>query len=117
MRFTLDIGRTETHQVDFRWNQMIGSLRISVDGRTLFSRGVQFFSRKASSLPDVPASEKWQVLGSEIQLVQRWKVDVGSREINHVTIEKERSTWLAGLRPQAYRVYVNEELVLAKRGY
>jgi len=117
MRFELNIGGTEKHKLGFRWNQMTGSLRISLDGSTLISRGVQLSSRNAASLPDVPDSEKWRVWGSEIELVQRWQLDVGTQETHHVRIEKERPTWLAGLRSHTYRVYVDGALVLSRRGY
>jgi len=36
MRFTLAVGHTERHHVEFNFNQLRGTLNIQVDNRTIF---------------------------------------------------------------------------------
>jgi len=49
--------------------------------------------------------------------VQPYNFEIGQKEKSVVRIEKERKLLLSFLRPQKYRVYVNNQLVKAYEGY
>jgi hypothetical protein len=119
MRFSFDVGKTETHRVDFSWSWMTGALRILADGAVVTQHGLAPFSPSSFFSPlNVPNPEKWQLMGFlEVQLVQRWTFGVGTEETHQVTIEKERTKVLAPFRPQEYRVFIDGDLVDRRRGF
>jgi hypothetical protein len=43
-----------------------------------------------------------------------WSVEVAN---HNITIEKERPLFMAGLRPQTYRIFVDDQLVAEQTGY
>jgi hypothetical protein len=55
--------------------------------------------------------------GIPFPLIRSWDLEVGEAEKHHVRIEKERPLLLAGFRAQKFRIYVDGELVLEKRGF
>jgi hypothetical protein len=95
MRFSIEIGKSEKHRVEFEFNQIIGWLTIKVNGKTV-KRDLRFLS---------------------FNPVKTYAFSVGEREQIHVRIEKERRIFLSFLYPQRYRVFVNEELVQSYEGY
>jgi hypothetical protein len=95
MKFSFDVGRAEVHRVDFQFSQMIGTLTISVDGEPV-ARDLRTFS---------------------VSLVKVYEFRVGREEQHVVRIEKERRLFLASLRPQQYRAFIDGELVKECRGY
>jgi len=94
MQFSFTVGVNEQHRVDFSFDQFIGNLEIKVDGQT----AVKDF-RLAS-----------------LKLTKRYDLVVGINEKHHVTIEKTRKLFLAGIRPQQYRVFINGRLVQTYEG-
>jgi len=63
------------------------------------------------------AAARWALGPLEILLVQRWLLEIKEPEKHSVVIEKRRERWLAGLRPQQYRVFVDGQCVKECRGY
>jgi hypothetical protein len=94
MQFSFTVGVNEQHRVDFSFDQFIGNLEIKVDGQT----AVKDF-RLAS-----------------LKLTKRYDLVVGINEKHHVTIEKTRKLFLAGIRPQQYRVFIDGRLVQTYEG-
>ena len=135
MRLEFHVGETEKHKVEFSWNQFVGTSRLAVDGIIIQKSGVQLSSPvKVLGKNDVAHGWKmrvpyavtrtgWEMFRPfsydyiDIQLIERWTTLVGSVEKHRVVIEKERERWCAGLRPQKYRVFVDEKLVKQCRGY
>lgn len=88
MKFSFTVGMDEPHQVIFSFDQFAGKLEIKVDGQTVVNE-----SR-----------------GFSLKLVERYDLWLGVREKHHVAIEKERKRFVAGWRPQQYRVFVDGQL-------
>jgi len=119
MKFSFEVGHNEQHTVEFYWGQMFGTLQIKVDRRIIDKKSFALFSptNLTRRLDDVPENEKLNLAGLEIQLVEKWSFEVGIYEKHTVRVEKERPRLLAGLRPQTYRVFVDDELVEEHKGY
>ena len=118
MKFSFDVGIREKHWVEFSWNQLFGKTLIKVDGRAIHKSVSLFSSSKPAStyyLGDSP--DKWTFFGQEIELIQKWEFDVGENEKCNVVIEKQRQKWMAGLRPQFYKVFVDGRLIKEKKGF
>lgn len=88
------VGVNEPHQVDFSFDQFIGNLEIKVDGQT--------------------AVKDFRI--ASLRLTKRYELTVGVNEKHHVAIEKRRKLFLAGMRPQQYRVFVEGQLVQTYEG-
>jgi hypothetical protein len=52
-----------------------------------------------------------------MSLVKTYEFYVGTNERHAVKIEKQRKLFLAGLRPQKYRVYVDGRLMQQYEGF
>jgi hypothetical protein len=89
LKFSFEVGVAEKHTVDFDYDAWLGNLSIKVDGREVTSDRL-FIS---------------------LSLTKTYAFRVGSTEQHTVTIEKKRKLFLAGLRPQRYRVYVDGQLI------
>ena len=94
MQFSFMVGVNEPHRVDFSFDQVIGNLEIKVDGETAI-KDFRFVSLK---------------------LTKRYEFIVGIDEKHNVAIEKKRKLFLAGLRPQRYRVFIDSQLVQIYEG-
>ena len=94
MQFSFTVGINELHRVDFSFDQFIGNLEIKVDGETAV-KDFRFASLK---------------------LTKRYDVVVGSNEKHHVTIEKTRKLFFAGMRPMRYRIFIDGQLVQTYEG-
>jgi hypothetical protein len=94
MNFSFTVGQQEQHQVDFSFDQFIGNLEIKVDGQT--------------------AIKDFRI--ASLKLTKRYDFIVGVNEKHHVVIEKKRKLFLAGLRPQQYRVLIDGQLVQTYAG-
>ena len=94
MQFSFTVGVNEPHQIDFSFDQVIGNLEIKVDGQTAI-KDFRFASLK---------------------LTKRYELMVGVNEKHHVAIEKRRKLFLAGLRPQQYRIFIDGQLVQTYEG-
>jgi hypothetical protein len=95
MQFSFEVGEQEKHLVNLDYNQMVGLLSITVDNRQVISE-LRMFS---------------------LSLVKKYEFVVGNYERHNVRIEKERKLFLAGLRKQKYRVYVDERLIREYEGF
>jgi len=94
MNFSFIVGQQEQHRVDFSFDQVIGNLEIKVDGET--------------------AAKDFRL--ASLKLTKRYEFIVGVNEKHHVAIEKTRKLFLAGLRPQRYRVFIDGQLVQTYHG-
>src|SRR5262249_1577255 len=94
MHFTFDVGFHEQHIVPFSFDQFVGNLEIKVDGEPLV-KDFRMFSLK---------------------LTKRYEFTVGQNEQHQVAIEKKRKLFLAGLRPQQYKVFIDGQLVQTYEG-
>ena len=94
MQFSFMVGVQEKHQVDFSFDQFMGNLEIRVDGQ--------------------PAVKDFRMLS--LRLTKRYEFSVGVNEKHHISIEKKRKLFLAGLRPQQYRIFIDENLVQTYEG-
>jgi hypothetical protein len=95
MKFSFEVGVNEKHTVEFYFNQMRGDLSIKVDGEEVVS-DFRIFS---------------------LSLTKEYTFSVGQRERHGVRIEKKRKLFLAGLRKQRYRVFVDDKLVREYEGF
>jgi hypothetical protein len=88
------VGADERHQVDFSFDQFMGNLEIKVDGQQVI--------------------KDFRILS--MTLTKRYEFTVGDREKHEVAIEKRRKLFLAGLRPQHYRIFIDGQLVETHEG-
>lgn len=95
MQFSFEVGVHEKHMVSVDYNQMVGLLSISVDNREVISE-LRMFS---------------------LSLVKTYEFPVGTGERHMVKIEKERKLFLAGLRKQKYRVYIDGQFIREYEGF
>jgi hypothetical protein len=94
MKFSFTIGVDEKHQVDFSFDQFIGNVEIRVDGQ--------------------PAVKDFRMLS--LRLTKRYELTVGVNEKHHIMIEKRRKLFLAGFRPQRYRIFIDGNLAQTYEG-
>ena len=94
MQFSFRVGVREQHQVDFSFDQFGGKLEIRVDGE--------------------PLVNKFRLLS--LKLIKRYEFTVGQDEPHQIAIEKKRKLFLAGFRPQQYRIFVDGQLVQTHEG-
>jgi hypothetical protein len=94
MQFSFLVGISEQHQVDFSFDQFAGNLEIRVDGERLI--------------------KDFRLLS--LRLTKRYEFTVGAQELHQIAIEKKRKLFLAGFRPQRYRVFVDGNLVQTYEG-
>lgn len=94
MQFSFRVGMQEQHQVDFSFDQFVGNLEIRVDGQ--------------------PLVKDFRMLS--LKLTKRYEFMVGITEHHHIMIEKKRKLFLAGLRQQQYRIFIDGQLVQTYEG-
>jgi len=94
MQFSFMVGVNEKHRVDFSFDQFMGNLEIRVDGEQAV-KDFRMFS---------------------LSLTKRYEFTVGVDERHNIIIEKKRKLFLAGLRPQQYRVFIDGQLVQTHEG-
>ncbi|MBD0371841.1 MAG: hypothetical protein ICV60_13460 [Pyrinomonadaceae bacterium] len=94
MQFSFEVGEHEKHLVSLNFDQMIGTMRIYVDNQEVVNE-LRMFS---------------------ISLVKTYDFVVGVNERHAVRIEKRRKLFLAGLRNQKYRVFVDGQLIREYEG-
>lgn len=118
MKFTFEVGRQEPHTVEFYWGQMFGNMEIKVDKRIVKKKNLMLFSPTNFTCErDIPSNQKWNIGIMEIHLVESWSFQVGIYEKHSVRIEKERAKFFSGLRPHAYRVFIDDKLYDEYKGY
>ena len=94
MQFSFMVGLNEKHRVDFSFDQFMGNLSILVDGEA--------------------AVKDFRMLS--LSLTKRYEFTVGEQERHDIIIEKKRKLFLAGLRPQQYRIFIDGQLVQTYEG-
>ncbi len=94
MQFSFIVGAGEKHRVDFLFDQFIGNLAIKVD--------------------DQPVVKDFRMLSPF--LTKRYEFTVGVQEQHQILIEKKRKLFLAGFRPQTYRIFIDGQLVQTYEG-
>ncbi len=100
MKFTLEVGEKEKHQIDYYRNWFFGAERLRADGQLVASRSVVSPSNYVS-----------------FPLCRRYEFTVGEVEKHTVVFEKQRPLLFAGLRPHIYRVLLDGKLVFERQGY
>ena len=101
MRFTVEIGERELTLIDVYRYPFIGTFRIMVDGKVVAKRSA------LSPLTHFTFPTA----------VHRYEFPVGEGEHHMVVIEHARPFFLAGIRPQTFRVFVDGQLLREVRGY
>jgi hypothetical protein len=94
MKFSFQVGTQQQHQVDFSFDQFAGNLEIRVDGQ--------------------PLVKDFRLLS--LRLTKRYEFTVGSSEPHQIAIEKKRKLFLAGFRPQRYRIFIDGQLAQTYEG-
>jgi hypothetical protein len=89
IRLEFDVGQVERHHLVYRFNQIWGGLRITVDGKTVI----------------------WTIPMYWFSLTNNQELTVGKDEIHNVQIEKERPFFLAAFRSQDATAYVDGKKV------
>ena len=100
MRFSLDIGDTDRHRIEYERNWFTGKERLLADGELVASRTILSPSNYVS-----------------FPLARRYEFTVGTTKPHAVVFEKERPLLIAGIRPHTYRVFVDGQLIFQRRGY
>ena len=90
MKFSIDVGENEKNRLEYQFNQLLGTLSIKVNGKSV---------KKSMRLINEPVAEVHIVV-------------VGKNERSTVRIEKERKSLLG----QKNRLYVNNRLVKVLEG-
>ena len=94
MQFSFLVGIQEQHQVDFSFDQFVGNLEIRVNGQ--------------------PLVKDFRMLS--LRLTKRYEFTVGIQEQHHIAIGKKRKLFLAGVRPQQYRIFIDGQLAQTYEG-
>ncbi|MGA2853683.1 MAG: hypothetical protein ABSE90_06105 [Verrucomicrobiota bacterium] len=89
MKFIIEVGREEKHNVEFSFNQLLGNLEIRVDGQVVV---------QSLRLINEPVRETY-------------RLTVGEQEKNDVLIEKRRRPLFGHHR----RVWINNHLAQVAR--
>jgi hypothetical protein len=100
MKFTLEVGEKEKHQIDYYRNWFFGTERLRADGKLIASRSVLSPSNYVS-----------------FPLCRRYEFTIGDAERHRVVFEKQRPLLLAGFRPHVYRVFVDAKLAHEQQGF
>jgi hypothetical protein len=95
MHFQIEVGDKEKHEIQFHYNQIMGILKIKVDGKVI-RRDLRFLS---------------------FTVLKVYSFTVGEKEKLFVKIEKERRLFLSFLFPQRYRVIVDGKLFAEFNGF
>ncbi|MCR8636598.1 hypothetical protein [Paenibacillus radicis (ex Xue et al. 2023)] len=95
MKFSFEVGVKEKHIVEFKFNQIIGNLSISIDQQRRVT-DFRMFS---------------------LSLIKTYEFKVGKQEMHDVRIEKERKLLLAGFRKSKYKVFIDEVLSYEYEGW
>src|ERR1700722_5454772 len=85
LEFEFEVGETERHNVAFRFDQLLGPLQISVDGKPVI-RKFEMFSLKR---------------------VGHYEFSVGAHEPHEVRIEKIRKALMGGFQAQECVTFVD----------
>jgi len=94
MQFSFTVGVNEQHRVEFSFDQVIGNLEIKVDGQT--------------------AVKDFRI--ASLKLTKRYELTVGVNEKHNIVIEKKRKLFLAGFRPQRFRIFIDGQLAQTYEG-
>ena len=90
MKFSIEAGTNEKHQIEFTFNQLLGKAVLYVDGQEVF-RKERWFSEPT---------------------VDRYEFEIGQFESVRVRIEKQRTDMFAS----KYCVYVDNRLAQYHQG-
>ena len=85
LEFEFEVGESERHSVAFRFDQLWGPLKISVDGK--------------------PVIKKFEMF--TLKPTRHYEFSVGSNEPHEVRIEKSRKALVGGFQAQECVAYVD----------
>ena len=94
MQFSFTVGAGEQHRIEFSFDHFVGNLEIKVDGQ--------------------PVVKDFRMLS--LFLTKRYEFTVGVQEQHQIIIEKKRKLFLAGFRPQSYRIFIDGQLAQTYEG-
>ena len=105
MHFAVDIPGEEPSRIEVYRNPVTGSFRIVGDDKVVAERSpLSLFTH--FSRPN-----------KLVTRVYRYEFTVGNTHQHHVLVEHVLPLFLAGFRPQTFRVFVDGELMREQRGY
>jgi hypothetical protein len=90
MKFTLEVGSTERHVIEFSFNQLFGTSLLKVDGREVF-RKKRWFSEP---------------------IADNYELEIGGDEQIRLRIEKQRKHLVSS----KYKIYVDNRLTKLYQG-
>lgn len=94
LKFNFSVGETETHEIEFKFNQFWGNLCILVDGKKILS-------------------DQRIVSGS---LTKTYEFNIGTNEKHDIKIEKTRKLLFAGFRENIGNVYIDGNFLYEFKG-
>lgn len=95
MHIQIDVGTVEKHCVEFRRDHFFGVTKVVVDGEVIHKT----------------------VIIASYSLLKTYTIDVGTTERHSVRIEHKRPQFMAALRKHTYRVFIDDALVVERRGF
>jgi hypothetical protein len=87
--FTLQVGRSEAHQVAFHWDSWHAIAVITVDGKEVLREKHPF----------------------AVKTIRRYEASVGESEVHSFVVVKRKPLMYGGLRKQSFQAFVDDELV------
>jgi hypothetical protein len=112
MQIQFKAGSPTPDNVEFRWNAWTGSVRVVINGQTIY-RSLSLSDRGG---PTGLSVDDGGVEGFEVdRFTSGWKFQAGPDK-DLVTITKQRPRWLGMLLPHRFRVTVSGGTVLERSG-
>jgi hypothetical protein len=94
MKFTVEIGDEEKHNISYNFNKFWGNVSIKVNGEKI-KKDFRLYS---------------------LELSKVYEFNVGIKEVHAIKIEKIRPLILAGFRSNTYRIFVDDKLFKEFKG-
>jgi hypothetical protein len=122
MKFSFEVGNSESHQIEFQWSKWLGVAKIWVDGALILKSRPLAFSELAqlADMRGIGGTTRFlsQTVSGQaaLQMIRGWEFEVGGQEKHAVRIEKERPVFLAAIRPHIYRLFIDGQLASEYRG-
>lgn len=97
MKIKLQFGKQNQHTLQYHRNWFFGTARLEVNGRLIKQVDALSLASHFS-----------------FSLKRRFEFVV---ETHQMVLEKERSLFFAGVRPQIYRIFMDGQLIHEQKGY
>ena len=113
MKFSFEVEGQKKHLVKFSWNQLWGSMKITVNERVIAKKHIQLISPMGKH----PTDPVMNFAGLSIKLLEKWEFEIEEEPQIKVRIEKQRPKFFPAFRPHSYRAFVNEKIVTEISGF